>query len=142
MGPKEFEGSIDPLDVIEWLNSICSIFDCLKFNDEDRIGYAVCMLRKDARYWWETTKQGNELHCSTWFGFEIEFHRRYCNQIAMKALENKFSHSHKEGDQLLILSWSWKDWLKFSQILYLLRRRKWIECWDFLDLKSLWLFKV
>ena len=73
MGPKEFEGSIDPLDVIEWLNSIRSIFDYLKLNDEDRIRYVVCMLRKDARYYWETMKQGNELHCNIWFNLKSSF---------------------------------------------------------------------
>ena len=94
MGPKGFEGSTDPLDGIEWLNSIHSIFDCLKFNDEDRIRYVVCLLRKDATYWWKTTKQGNELHCSTWFGFKIEFHQRYCNEGTGK--ENFHIHTRRE----------------------------------------------
>ena len=122
MGPKEFEGSRDPLDAIERLNSIHSNFDYLKFNDEDQLRAVVCILRKDARYWSETTKHGKELKWSTWFGFKIEFHKRYCNQIAIKALEKKF-FTFTQGEKSVVDSI-----VRFEHLAivfpYLLRNRK------------------
>ena len=52
MKPKAFEGSIDPLDVEEWLSSIQVIVEFMELNDQERIICASYMMKKEARYWW------------------------------------------------------------------------------------------
>ena len=100
------------------------------------------MLRKDARYWRKMTKQGNELHCSTWFGFKIEFHRRYCNQIAMKALENKF-FTFTQGERSIVdFVMEFERLAKVFPNLVPTEKQKVERILGILDSKSLWLLKV
>ena len=54
--PEEFEGSNDPVIVEEWLNSMQIILDFLNLTDQDRVRCATFLLKRDARYWWETVK--------------------------------------------------------------------------------------
>ena len=49
--PLVFEGTIDPTVAEEWISMIDKIFKFVQIEDEEKVKYAVYMLRKDARIW-------------------------------------------------------------------------------------------
>ena len=54
MKPENFEGSTDPIVAEDCLNSLQIILDFMNLNDQDKVPCAAFLLKKDARYWWET----------------------------------------------------------------------------------------
>ena len=56
MKPPSFEGSTNPLDAEEWLSSMKIILDFMELDDREKIICAAFMLKREARYWWESVK--------------------------------------------------------------------------------------
>ena len=56
MKPPSFEGSTDPLDAEERLSSMETILDFMELDDIERIICAMYMLKREARYSWESVK--------------------------------------------------------------------------------------
>ncbi|KAL5543861.1 hypothetical protein UlMin_007645 [Ulmus minor] len=90
MRPPEFHGSIDPLVAEEWLSSIQTILDVMDLKDSEKVLCASYVLKKDARYWWETVKLRRTVQEMTWNDFISEYNLKYYNRMAMIALENEF----------------------------------------------------
>ena len=85
MKPKEFEGSTNPLDAEEWLSFIQIIMEFMELNDQERIICASYMLKREARYWWETVKARRTVHDMTWEDFMEEFNWKFYNPTVMSA---------------------------------------------------------
>ncbi|KAL5570682.1 hypothetical protein UlMin_020279 [Ulmus minor] len=90
MKPDEFEGSSDPLVAEEWLSSIQTILDFMHLNEREKVLCATYVLKKDARYWWETVKMRRNVQDMTWDEFIAEFNQKYYNRMAMRAQQNEF----------------------------------------------------
>ncbi|KAL5554266.1 hypothetical protein UlMin_041667 [Ulmus minor] len=90
MKPDEFEGSSDPLVAEEWISSIQTILDFMHLNEREKVLCATYVLKKDARYWWETVKMRRNVQDMTWDEFIVEFNQKYYNRMAMRAQQNKF----------------------------------------------------
>ncbi|KAL5540511.1 hypothetical protein UlMin_046259 [Ulmus minor] len=90
MKPDEFEGSSDPLVAEEWLSSIQTILDFMHLNEREKVLCATYVLKKDARYWWETVKMRRNVQDMTWDDFIAEFNQKYYNRMAMRAQQNEF----------------------------------------------------
>ncbi|KAL5555170.1 hypothetical protein UlMin_037406 [Ulmus minor] len=90
MKPDEFEGSSDPLVAEEWLSSIQTILDFMHLNEREKVLCATYVLKKDARYWWETVKMRRNVQDMTWDEFIVEFNQKYYNRMAMRAQQNEF----------------------------------------------------
>ncbi|KAL5546500.1 hypothetical protein UlMin_006187 [Ulmus minor] len=59
------------------------------------------MLRKDARYWWDSVKLRRNVHAMTWVEFVGEFNQKYYNQAAMRAKQKEFLNL-KQGNMTVI----------------------------------------
>ncbi|KAL5553447.1 hypothetical protein UlMin_040848 [Ulmus minor] len=90
MKPDEFEGSSDPLVAEEWISSIPTILDFMHLNECEKVLCATYVLKKDARYWWETVKMRRNVQDMTWDEFIVEFNQKYYNRMAMRAQQNEF----------------------------------------------------
>ncbi|KAL5560671.1 hypothetical protein UlMin_036882 [Ulmus minor] len=90
MKPAEFVGSSDPLEAEEWLSSIVTILEFMELSDREKVICASYMLRKDARYWWESVKLRKNVHTMTWGEFVGEFNQKYYNQAAMREKQKEF----------------------------------------------------
>ena len=90
MNPKEFEGSTNPLDAEEWLSSIQIIMEFMELNDQEIVICASYMLKREARYWWETIKARRAVWEMTREDFKTEFNRKFYNPTAMSAQQIKF----------------------------------------------------
>ncbi|KAL5556109.1 hypothetical protein UlMin_038345, partial [Ulmus minor] len=90
MRPAEFEGSTNPLEAEEWLYSIQTILDFMELNDQEKVFCASYMLKREARYWWETVKSRRDVRTMTWEEFVAEFNRKFYNPSAMRALQTEF----------------------------------------------------
>ncbi|KAL5560440.1 hypothetical protein UlMin_036651 [Ulmus minor] len=90
MKPDEFEGSSDPLVAEEWISSIQTILDFMHLNERKKVLCATYVLKRDARYWWETVKMRRNVEDMTWDEFIVEFNQKYYNRMAMRAQQNEF----------------------------------------------------
>ena len=90
MKPDEFEGSSDPLVAEEWISSIQTILDFMHLNEREKVLCATYVLKRDARYWWETVKMRRNVQDMTWDEFVVEFNQKYYNRMAMRAQQNEF----------------------------------------------------
>ncbi|KAL5567760.1 hypothetical protein UlMin_024335 [Ulmus minor] len=101
MKMAEFVGSSDPLEAEEWLSSIETILEFMELNDREKVMCASYMLRKDARYWWDSVKLRRNVHAMTWEEFVGEFNQKYYNQAAMRAKQKEFLNL-KQGNMTVI----------------------------------------
>ncbi|KAL5577023.1 hypothetical protein UlMin_018722 [Ulmus minor] len=101
MKPTEFVGSSDPLEAEEWLSSIETILEFMELSDREKVMCASYMLRKDARYWWESVKLRRNVPTMTWGEFVGEFNQKYYNQAAMRAKQKEFLNL-KQGNMTVI----------------------------------------
>ena len=56
MRPPEFEGSTNPLEAEDWLSSLQVIMEFMNLTDREKVACASFVLRKDARFWWDTVR--------------------------------------------------------------------------------------
>ncbi|KAL5537508.1 hypothetical protein UlMin_045605 [Ulmus minor] len=110
MKPAEFVGSSDPLEAEEWLSLIETILEFMELSDREKVMCASYMLRKDARYWWDSVKLRRNVHAMTWVEFVGEFNQKYYNQAAMRAKQKEFLNL-KQGSMTVI-----KAVTKFEQL--------------------------
>ncbi|KAL5564893.1 hypothetical protein UlMin_028057 [Ulmus minor] len=101
MKPVEFLGSSDPLEAEEWLSSIETILEFMELSDREKVMCASYMLRKDARYWWESVKLRRNVHTMTWREFVGEFNQKYYNQVVMRVKQKEFLNL-KHGNMTVI----------------------------------------
>ncbi|XP_075521371.1 uncharacterized protein LOC142554593 [Primulina tabacum] len=77
MKPPEFEGSTDPMVALEWVKAVEAIYDYLQFDDKDRVSFAIFLLTKTARIWWDATKISINVSALKWQEFKDLFYDKY-----------------------------------------------------------------
>ncbi|XP_073049512.1 uncharacterized protein [Primulina eburnea] len=77
MKPPEFKGSIDPLVALEWVKAVEAIYDYLQFDDKDQVSYAIFLLTKTARIWWDATKVSVNVSALKWQEFKDLLYHKY-----------------------------------------------------------------
>ena len=92
MRAPEFEGSSDPLVADEWLSGLQVIFDFMNLMDQEKVRCASFVLKKDARYWWETVTMRRNVNTMTWGEFVAEFNAKFFNMRAMSAQQRDFNN--------------------------------------------------
>ena len=88
MKQPSFEGSTDPLDAEEWLSSMETILDFMELDDKERIICATYMLKREARYWWESVKARRSVCAMLWADFVYEFNKKFFNPTALSAQQS------------------------------------------------------
>ncbi|XP_075494730.1 uncharacterized protein LOC142532294 [Primulina tabacum] len=78
MKPPEFDGSrTDPMVALEWVKAVEVIYDYLQFEDKDRVSYAIFILTKTTRIWWDATKVSVNVSALKWQEFKDLFYEKY-----------------------------------------------------------------
>ncbi|KAL5540065.1 hypothetical protein UlMin_045795 [Ulmus minor] len=62
----------------------------MELNDQERVFCASYMLKKEARYWWESVEARRDVRAMTWVDFKAEFNRKFYNPIAMQEQQTEF----------------------------------------------------
>ncbi|KAL4579890.1 hypothetical protein LXL04_016058 [Taraxacum kok-saghyz] len=91
--PPVFDGEPDPIKSTRWITEIEGTFDTSKCADEDRVVYAVTMLKNEAIYWWGMVKEvrGRDVaKRMTWNEYTKIFKETFCPRTAVKQLEEEF----------------------------------------------------
>ncbi|GMN25168.1 hypothetical protein TIFTF001_047705 [Ficus carica] len=92
MKPPEFEGSTNPLEAEEWLTSLQIVLNFMNLTDQEKVFCASYVMKKDARYWWETVQMRRNVLEMSWNDFIQEFNDKFYNRMAMKAQKNEFNN--------------------------------------------------
>jgi len=90
MKPLLFEGTTNPLEAEDWLSTMETILDFMELKDEEKITCAVFVLRKEARYWWDTVKSRRVVQAMSWADFVYEFNKKFFNPTALSAQQTEF----------------------------------------------------
>ncbi|XP_024990604.1 uncharacterized protein LOC112524894 [Cynara cardunculus var. scolymus] len=75
-----------------WINKIESIFNSTRCSEEDKVRFAVFMLKSNALYWWnvESVAQPNVLQTMSWEEFVIRFKTQFYPRTAVRQMEEDF----------------------------------------------------
>ncbi|XP_060182321.1 uncharacterized protein LOC132611984 [Lycium barbarum] len=77
MGGVEFEGTVDPTNVEQWLECIERVFEQLECLEAAKFKYVVSLLQKNAYDWWVSVPNAKEKpSVLTWNDFVKEFHMK------------------------------------------------------------------
>ena len=86
MKSPSFEGSTNPLTLksgcLQW-----RLFLTLWSSKMMRRSY---VLRKEARYWWDTVKTRRDIWAMSWADFVYEFNKKFFNPTALSAQQTEF----------------------------------------------------
>ena len=52
-----YSGSLDPEELIDWINAMNKYFDYAKVNDDKQVRFLVTRLRGNASLWWDGVKE-------------------------------------------------------------------------------------
>ena len=85
-----FEGGLDPFRAEQWMGMISSILDSMGLVGHDRVICATCVLRDDARTWWEVVSQTRDTTVMDWKEFRQLFNERYYCDAVKTAKMNEF----------------------------------------------------
>lgn len=98
LNPTEFQEKSDPAIAEDWINSLEVIFEFMAIEDAEKIRCATFMLKREARKWWETAKQGKDLRTMTWSQFRDLFFEKYFSADVRAHRAYKF-YSLRQGDK-------------------------------------------
>ena len=90
MKPPRFEGSTNPLDAKEWLNTMETILDVMELKDDEKIICTAYVLRKETHYWWEAVKTRRNVQEMSWADFVYQFNKKFFNPSALSAQQTEF----------------------------------------------------
>ncbi|XP_012858075.1 PREDICTED: uncharacterized protein LOC105977316 [Erythranthe guttata] len=77
MEPVNFYCGSHPMVAEEWVKSLDVFFDYMRIEDSDKLLYAIFLLNKEARTWWEGTKLAVDIEKLTWEAFKTIFYDKY-----------------------------------------------------------------
>lgn len=86
----EFNGVHDPLAAMLWINEMDNFFNAIKCVDEDRVLYAVAMLRSEAIIWWDIVKDKRGPTKVTWSEFKEMFKEEFRLESMVMELDKEF----------------------------------------------------
>ncbi|XP_071695699.1 uncharacterized protein [Rutidosis leptorrhynchoides] len=86
--PPELREAFNPIAAMKWINEMENIVDAIKCTDEDKVMYAIAMLRSDALYWWNMVKDTSGPKM-TWNQFKEMFENKFCPENMVIQLEKE-----------------------------------------------------
>ncbi len=77
-GAAQFKGTVDPLEVDQWLEGMERVFRNPQYTDDLKLEYSVYLLHGDAYEWWKIVPHSMlEPPVLTWGDFLREFRQKY-----------------------------------------------------------------
>ncbi|KAI3680700.1 hypothetical protein L6452_35474 [Arctium lappa] len=98
--PPSYKGECDPLVALRWIKSMELAFDTSKCAEDDKVVYALSMLKDEAVMWWdvESGGQGSAIAKEmVWRDFVKVFKAQFCSLAAVKKLEEEFLGLEQKG---------------------------------------------
>ena len=68
-----------------------AIFEFMQLNDHEKVSCATYMLKKDAQYWWDVTRQGRDPARMLWTEFQTLFNNKYYSPAVKQAKLAEFT---------------------------------------------------
>lgn len=81
----------DPIAAMRWIRELENIFDAIKCADEDKVVYAVSMLRSEALYWWDMVTDTSGPTKITWDQFKKLFEDMFCPMRVVVQMERELA---------------------------------------------------
>ncbi|XP_049358816.1 uncharacterized protein LOC125823482 [Solanum verrucosum] len=98
MGGVEFEGTVDPTNVEQWLEHMERIFEQLECSNVAKFKYAISLLQNDAYDWWVSVPNAKvKPHVLTWDDFLRELCMKYVPPVYCDAKRNEFLNLRQRG---------------------------------------------
>ncbi|KAJ9544953.1 hypothetical protein OSB04_024660 [Centaurea solstitialis] len=97
-GAIEFNGVVDPLVALQWLQNTEKVFRITRVLDEDQVNYATAMFTDRALTWWDATYEtlsADEKKAMSWEAFKVKFQNQYCPYDLQRRLEKEFLVLHQ-----------------------------------------------
>ncbi|XP_049360768.1 uncharacterized protein LOC125825482 [Solanum verrucosum] len=98
MGGVEFEGTVDPTDVEQWLERMKRVFEQLECSDVAKFKYSISLLQNDAYDWWVSVPNAKvKPPILTWDNFLKEFPMKYVPSAYCDAKKKEFLNLRQRG---------------------------------------------
>ncbi|KAJ9538003.1 hypothetical protein OSB04_030736 [Centaurea solstitialis] len=91
--PPTYTGERDPILAMKWIREMELAFDTCNCAEEDKVVFAISMLKSNAIFWWdgEAGSRGSKAaRETTWEKFVERFKMQFCPLAATKKLEEDF----------------------------------------------------
>ncbi|XP_073308340.1 uncharacterized protein [Primulina huaijiensis] len=94
-------------DEVDWRTRPQAVYERFRkmdpkdFGDTDRVRCATCLLKDDARLWWEGASVSVNLQTTTWEGFKKVFYSKYFTNEVRSQLTREFMTLRK-GDRSVV----------------------------------------
>ncbi|XP_037446316.1 uncharacterized protein LOC119316015 [Triticum dicoccoides] len=89
--PPSFSGTANPLEAEDWITAMEKAFEAMGCTNEEKVIYAVYMLKSSAFEWWDAHKksypEGTPL---TWILFKEAFYKKYFPESIKRIKEREF----------------------------------------------------
>uniref|UniRef100_M1DF56 Polyprotein n=1 Tax=Solanum tuberosum TaxID=4113 RepID=M1DF56_SOLTU len=113
MGGVEFEGTVDPTDVEQWLDRMERVFEQLECSDVAKFKYAISLLQKDAYDWWVSVPNAKKfLRLSRYAGGIIKEEKDKCRKfedgLNDSIRKNVAILQHEKFCKLLSAAFTWE----------------------------------
>ncbi|KAJ9544190.1 hypothetical protein OSB04_023897 [Centaurea solstitialis] len=92
-GTIEFNGVVDPIVALQWLQNTEKVFRITCVLDEDQVNYATAMFTDRALTWWDATYEtlsADEKKAMSWEAFKVKFQNQYCPYDLQRRLGKEF----------------------------------------------------
>ena len=100
----------------------------MELNCDEKIICAAYVLRKEARYWWETVKTRRNFREITWVDFVYEFNKKFFNPIALSAQQTKFLNFKQDNMTVAEAIRKFERLASYVLIWFLLKNSELNEC--------------
>ncbi|KAI3791673.1 hypothetical protein L2E82_05534 [Cichorium intybus] len=116
--PKEFSGTDNPVQAMEWIMHIEKVFRVSKCADDDKVEFATNQLTSSALHWWQIyykslgTDSTLSIH---WEQFKTKFNEEYCSEVAIKKLEDEFLHMEQGSQSVQEYTLSFLEKARFAE---------------------------
>ncbi|XP_020258885.1 uncharacterized protein LOC109835317 [Asparagus officinalis] len=100
LSPPSFEGTTDPTIAEHWITEMEKVFTYMKCPEEEKVDYAVYMLKDRAYGWWQMQVRtlGEKAYKISWEEFKKIFYEKYFPSTVRKQKEQEFRKLEK-GDK-------------------------------------------
>ncbi|KAI3723340.1 hypothetical protein L2E82_34842 [Cichorium intybus] len=116
--PKEFSGTDNPVQAMEWIMHIEKVFRVSKCADDDKVEFATNQLTSSALHWWQIYYKSLNLDPTqsvSWEQFKIKFNEEYCSEVAIKKLEDEFLHMEQGSRSVQEYNLSFLEKARFAE---------------------------
>lgn len=96
VGPPEFKGTIEPIEVQSWIEEIENAFVIARVREEQKTIFATYMMKGEANFWWEANQHRAGEGVVLWGKFKELFFKNYFPRSMQSRMEPRSMQSRIE----------------------------------------------